>query len=459
MVTSVNAGSRLDRLPIGPFHRRIMLLIGIGMFFDGFDIYLAGTVLGVTLKTGFSTLPQNAMFISATFVGMMLGSFATGFLGDRYGRRFTYQFNLLIFGLASLAAAFAPNMTILIACRFVMGFGLGAENVGGYSTMSAFVQATHRTNTTRIGRGLMAVCVGPGLPISLLVASLVVPEFGWRAMFVIGGIGALIVWYLRKSLPESPRWLEAVGRTEEAEARMQAIEREAAQGKPLPAPAAASTVAVSGDLATLFTAPLLSRMIVGSVCLITINTLLYGFVTWLPVFFIKQGLSVATSFGYSLLMALGAPIGSAIGALTADHWGRKPTIIGASLISVVLGIIYPLISDPVMLPAVGFALTVPIYVLVALLFGIYIPELFPTEVRLRASGIVNTLGRGATIVTPFLVVMLFEARGVAGVMSLMVGLLLVQIVTVWTLGIEPRHRSLEELKGDEVAPAVMKEAS
>lgn len=275
MSTSVNAGSRLDRLPIGPFHRRIMFLIGIGMFFDGFDIYLAGTVLGVTLKTGFSTLPQNAMFISATFVGMMLGSFATGFLGDRYGRRFTYQFNLLVFGLASLAAAFAPNMTILIICRFVMGFGLGAENVVGYSTMTEFVPAKTRGKWL----GLMAVCVVTGLPVSLLVASLVVPEFGWRAMFVLGGVGALVVWYLRKSLPESPRWLEAVGRTAEAEALMQDIEKEAAQGQPLPAPAAAATVPASPDLATLFTAPLLSRMIVGSVCLITINTLLYGFVT------------------------------------------------------------------------------------------------------------------------------------------------------------------------------------
>jgi putative MFS transporter len=455
MATSVNAGSRLDRLPIGPFHRRIMLLIGIGMFFDGFDIYLAGTVLGVTLKTGFSTLPQNAMFISATFVGMMLGSFGTGFLGDRYGRRFTYQFNLLLFGLASLAAAFAPSMMVLIACRFLMGVGLGAENVVGYSTMTEFVPAKTRGKWL----GLMAVCVVTGLPIALLVASFVVPEFGWRAMFVLGGIGALVVWYLRKSLPESPRWLEAVGRSEEAEALMQSIEREASQGQPLPAPAAAPTVVVSSEIATLFTAPLLSRMIVGSVCLITINTLLYGFVTWLPVFFIKQGLSIATSFGYSLLMALGAPIGSAIGALTADSWGRKPTIIGASLISVVLGIIYPMISDPILLPAVGFALTVPIYVLVALLFGIYIPELFPTEVRLRASGIINTLGRGATIVTPFLVVMLFEARGVAGVMALMIGLLVVQIVTVWALGIEPRHRSLEELKGEEAGAPVLKEAS
>jgi putative MFS transporter len=455
MGTSVNAGSRLDRLPIGPFHRRIMLLIGIGMFFDGFDIYLAGTVIGVTLKTGFSTLQQNAVFVSATFVGMMLGSFATGFLGDRYGRRFTYQFNLLMFGLASLAAAVAPNMTFLIACRFIMGVGLGAENVVGYSTMTEFVPARSRGKWL----GFTTVCVVMGLPIALLVASIIIPAFGWRAMFVLGGIGALIVWYLRKSLPESPRWLEAVGRTEEAEALMQAIEKEASQGQPLPAPTAVSTAAASPDLATLFAPPLLSRMIVGSICLITINTLLYGFVTWLPVFFIKQGLSVATSFGYSLLMALGAPVGSAIGALTADHWGRKPTIIGASLISVVLGIIYPMISDPVLLPAVGFALTVPIYVLVALLFGVYIPELFPTEVRLRASGIVNTLGRGATIVTPFIVVALFEARGVAGVMALMIGLLVVQIVAVWAFGIEPRHRSLEELKGDEASPALVKQSS
>jgi len=455
MGTSVNAGSRLDRLPIGPFHRRIMLLIGIGMFFDGFDIYLAGTVLGVTLKTGFSTLQQNAVFVSATFVGMMLGSFATGFLGDRYGRRFTYQFNLLMFGLASLTAAVAPNMMFLIACRFVMGVGLGAENVVGYSTMTEFVPARSRGKWL----GFTTVCVVTGLPIALLVASIIIPSFGWRAMFVLGGIGALIVWYLRKSLPESPRWLEAVGRTEEAEALMQSIEREAAQGQPLPAPAAVPTSAVSADLATLFAPPLLSRMIVGSICLITINTLLYGFVTWLPVFFIKQGLSIATSFGYSLLMALGAPIGSAIGALTADHWGRKPTIIGASLIAVVLGVIYPMISDPVLLPAVGFALTVPIYVLVALLFGIYIPELFPTEVRLRASGIVNTLGRGATIVTPFMVVALFETHGVAGVMALMIGLLVVQIVAVWAFGIEPRHRSLEELKGEEASPALVKQTS
>src|SRR3954453_19227310 len=193
-MTSVNAGGRLDRLPGGPFHRRIMLLIGIGMFFDGFDIYIAGTVLSVTLKTGFSTLAQNAVFISATFVGMMLGSFGTGFLGDRYGRRFTYQFNLVVFGLASLAVAFAPNMAVLIACRFVMGVGLGAENVVGYATMTEFVPARTRGKWL----GLMAVFVVPALPVASLPGYVVIPLFGWRAMFVLGGIGPLGVWYLRK---------------------------------------------------------------------------------------------------------------------------------------------------------------------------------------------------------------------------------------------------------------------
>jgi len=445
VLAGVNAGGRLDRLPVGPFHYRIMWLIGAGMFLDGFDIYVAGTVLGATLHSGFSTLAQNAIFVSVTFVGMMIGAVGTGFLGDRYGRRFTYQMNLLLFGAASLAAAFAPNMTVLILLRLLIGIGLGAENVVGYSTMTEFVPAASR------GRwlGLMAVFVVTGLPIASLVGWLIIPLLGWRAMFVIGGLGALVIWYMRKKLPESPRWLESVGRNDEAEALMVEIEAEAARTAPLPPVTATATVvaAPKAGMAELFSGVLLSRLLVGCICLIVINTLLYGFITWLPTFFIKQGLSVASSFGYSLIMGLGAPIGSAIGALTADAWGRKPTIIGASAMAVVMGLIYPNVSDPAFLLPVGFLLTVPIYVLVALLFAIYTPELFPTEIRLRASGICQSVGRGATIVTPFIVVWLFTNHGIAGVMALMVGLLILQIIVVALFGIEPRNRRLEDLDG------------
>src|SRR5712691_4232366 len=228
MARTVNAGARLDRLPISSFHRRVFWLIGAGMFFDGYDLYVGTTVLGSTIASGFSTLQQNAQFVSLTFLGMTIGSFVTGFLGDHYGRRFTYQFNLMIFGLASLAAAFAPDMTTLNLLRFVMGLGLGAEIVVGYGTMTEFVPPAKR------GRWLatMALIVVSGLPATALLGTLIIPNFGWRPMFVIAGVGALIVWYLRKSLPESPRWLEANGRTEEAEALMQQIEKEAVSACP-----------------------------------------------------------------------------------------------------------------------------------------------------------------------------------------------------------------------------------
>ncbi len=202
-----------------------MWLIGAGMFFDGFDIYVLATVLGATLKSGFSTMGQNAQFVSATFLGMMLGSFLTGFLGDKYGRRFTYQANLAIFGLASVAAAFAPSMGVLILLRFIIGVGLGAENVVGYSTLTEFIPPQARGKWL----GGMSVFVVSGLPAAGLVGTLIIPRFGWRAMFIIGGFGALGVWYLRKALPESPRWLESVGRNEEADAILQAIERESAE--------------------------------------------------------------------------------------------------------------------------------------------------------------------------------------------------------------------------------------
>jgi len=412
------------------------------MFFDGFDIYVAGAVLGATLKSRFSTMGQNAEFVSVTFLGMMLGAFFTGFLGDRYGRRFTYQANLAIFGLASIAAAFAPSMLVLILLRFVMGVGLGAENVVGYATMTEFVPPQARGKWL----GIVSVFVVSGLPVTGLLGTLLIPRFGWRVMFVLGGLGAMVVWYLRKALPESPRWLESVGRAEEAAAILRAIEREVSlRHAPLPDPVPAPAKIHSRGLGSLLGPVLLPRMIVGATTLIVVNTLIFGFVTWLPTFFVQEGLSIASSLSYSLIISLGAPLGTALGAFTADSWGRKPTIIGASLLTIVIGSLYPFVKDPTVLLIVGFLLMVPIYVLVAVLFAIYIPELFPTEVRMRASGICNTFGRGATIATPFIVVALFKSYRVKGVLGFLIALLIVQIFVVLGFGVEPKKRRLEEI--------------
>jgi putative MFS transporter len=443
MASAVNAGARLDRLPISSFHYRIFWLVGAGMFFDGYDLYVAGGVLASVIQTKFSTLPQNLQFLSLTFVGMTLGALITGFIGDKYGRRFTYQINLLIFGLASLAAAFAQDMPQLIVCRFVQGLGLGAEIVVGYSTLTEFVPPKTR------GRWLsfMAFLVVAGFPATALLSYLIIPSFGWRPMFIIAGIGSLIVWYLRKSLPESPRWLESQGRTAEAEALMQSIEKESSGGAALPAPVITAPVPHL-TASAMFRPPILQRLLVGSWVLITINTLIFGFVIFLPQFFLRQGLTITNSLGYTLVLSAASLIGCALGAWSSDAIGRRWSIICASIATIVFGYIYARFnaaSDPTIVLSVGFVLIVAIYVQTAILFGVYTPELFPTEIRLRANGICNTLGRGATVVSPFIVGSLMASYKLPGVIWLMIALLVIQIVAVYFWGVEPAKRSLETL--------------
>jgi MFS transporter, putative metabolite:H+ symporter len=444
MAHAVNAGARLDRLPVSSFHYRIFGLVGAGMFFDGYDLYVAGGVLASTIQTKFSTLPQNLQFLSLTFVGMTIGSFVTGFVGDKFGRRFTYQVNLLVFGLASLAAAFAQDMPQLIACRFVQGLGLGAEIVVGYSTLTEFVPPQSR------GRWLsfMAFLVVAGFPATAILSYLIIPTWGWRPMFIIAGIGSLIVWYLRKNLPESPRWLEAQGRTAEAEALMQTIEKEvAAAAGSLPAPViTAPTPQLTAG--SMFKPPILQRLLVGSWVLITINTLIFGFVIFLPQFFLRQGLTITNSLGYTVVLAGASLVGCACGAFLSDFVGRRWSIIGASVLTIASGWVYAhfsAASDPVIVLSVGFILIVAIYIQTAILFGVYTPELFPTEIRLRANGICNTLGRGATVVSPFVVGYLMVNYQLPGVVWLMIGLLVVQIIAIYFWGVEPARRSLEGL--------------
>ena len=444
MAHAVNAGARLDRLPISSFHYRIFLLVGAGMFFDGYDLYVAGGVLASAIQTKFSTIPQNLQFISLTFVGMTLGALITGFVGDKFGRRFTYQINLLIFGLASLAAAFAQDMNQLIACRFLQGLGLGAEIVVGYSTLTEFVPPKTR------GRWLsmMAFLVVAGFPVTALLGYLIIPAWGWRPMFIIAGVGSLVVWYLRKNLPESPRWLEAQGRTAEAEALMESIEKEVqATSGPLPAPKPA-VATPQLTVAAIFKPPILQRLLVGCWVLITINTLIFGFVIFLPQFFLRQGLTITNSLGYTVVLAAASLVGCAFGAVLSDYIGRRWSIIGASFLTIAAGWVYShfnAASDPVIVLSVGAILIVAIYIQTAILFGVYTPELFPTEIRLRANGICNTLGRGATVVSPFVVGYLMVNYQLPGVVWLMIGLVVIQIIAVYFWGVEPARRSLEGL--------------
>lgn len=434
--------ARLDRLPLSKFHWRMLVLIGAGLFLDTFDVYLGGSVTGTLLKEGWSTLDLNATFVSATFFGLMAGAWFAGILGDRYGRRFSFQINLAIFGIASIAAAFAPNMWVLIALRFIMGIGLGAEIVVAYSMLSEFVPPRHRGRMLAI-LGLFA---NSSAFIATFVSLWIIPNFGWRPLFAVVGIAAVAVWAMRKSMPESPRWLEEQGRTAEAEQTLREIEREVGHGRTLPDyPRDIQPPVAPVGFGVLFRKDVLPRTLVGCLIMMVIGFSIYGFLGWLPSFFVKQGHSIVQSLAWSAVIALGAPAGNVVGILIADRIGRKRSILAATLSACVFGIAYQHSGSDAMLLTTGFLLVGSIYLLVAVGQGVYVPELFPTQYRLRGAGLCGTMGRLTSATCQFLILWLFGLGGVSYVVGAVVGAMLLLSVVVMIFGVETSGRRLEEI--------------
>ena len=441
--SGINAGARLDRLPVGGFHRRTLSLIGLGMFLDACDIYLAGGVLGALVASGWSTLDTNALFMSATFLGMLVGTLSAGYLGDRYGRRFSYQLNLLIFGIASIAAAFAPNMTVLIGARFVMGIGMGAEIVVGYSSLAEFMPASRRGFYV----AMLSVITNMAVPFVGLGGAWLIPELGWRALFATIGVCALVVWFLRKNMPESPRWLESRGRLDEAEAQMAAIEAEAEWAGPLPPVREAFAVPASaGSYRELFSRDQIGSTVLAIMIAVVSGVSLYGFLGWIPTFLVKQGFAIRSSLLFAAIMGMGAPLGGFIGSVIADRIGRKRTLVVICLVQAALGIAYPAVTNNVEMVLCGFALTLCAYAVVAVGFALYIPEMFPTRSRLRGASVASGVGRLTSSGVGFVIVAMFGSFGIAGVSGFLVACMLILAACVQFLGRETSQRALEEIE-------------
>jgi putative MFS transporter len=166
-----------------------------------------------------------------------------------------------------------------------------------------------------------------------------------------------------------------------------------------------------------------------------------------PTFLIKQGLGVSNSLGVSALMFVGAPLGSLLGLFLSERIGRRWGLIAFSVIGILVSAAYVSVTDVVLVTALGFLVSFVIYVLSSLSIACYVPELFPTEVRLRGSGIANAAGRPINILVPYAIAATFDQFGLYGVLALISGALLIQIIVLAMIGIETKRRSLEDLAG------------
>src|SRR6185503_17789915 len=397
--------ARLNRLPPTRSHKTATAIAGIGSFFDLFDIFLAG-VLGTVLTQEFHlsrvSLPA---IIGSSFVGMFFGATFLGRFADRHGRRTAFLLSLGVSPAFTLLGAFSVNAPVLIATRLLAGVGIGAELPLVDTYLSELLPARCRGRYTAWAYTLGFM----GVPAAGFLGRLLVPRAplgvsGWRWMFVAGSLGAAIVWAVRAKLPESPRWLESVGRMPEAEAMTERLEREAEAIGPLDPPDLHEHAATGrAGFAVIFGDVYRRRTIMLCVFHVFQSVGYYGFGTLVPTVLAAKGYSIVTSLTFTSLTFIGYPIGSALSLPIVERVDRRWLICGSAAMMATFGVTLGYATAPEVILASGFLYTATSNVFSNALH-IFQVEIFPTFARATAAGTAYGMSRLSTAAMPFVLV-------------------------------------------------------
>ncbi|KVG40967.1 MFS transporter [Burkholderia ubonensis] len=456
--STLDAGSisaRLDRLPPTRSVWKLVVLLSLGFFFELYDLLYSGYVAPGLVKSGILSATTHglfgttgvASFIAALFAGLFIGTIACGFLADRFGRRAIFTWSLLWYTAANVVMAFQDTAAGLNFWRFVVGLGLGVEmvTIGTYISELVPKQIRGRAFACEQAVGFAAV------PVVAFLAYLLVPREplgldGWRWVVLIGAHGAIFVWWIRRALPESPRWLAQQGRLDEADRVMRALEAkvEAEYGRPLPPPAPAQPVPARGSFRDMWVPPYRNRTIMMTIFNVFQTVGFYGFANWVPTLLIKQGITITTSLAYSSVIALAAPIGPLIGLLIADRFERKSVIVAMAGAAVVCGLLFSQTTVAAFLIVLGIGLTLANNIM-SYSFHAYQAELFPTAIRARAVGFVYSWSRFSAIFTSFAIAAVLKGFGTAGVFVFIAGAMAVVMAVIGLMGPRTKGIALEAI--------------
>ena len=451
----VRASAVLEDLPVTAWHWRLVVLVGLGSFFDLYEVFLGGVLAPVLAKDFALGSVGKAAVVGAGFIGMFIGANVLSVAADRLGRRRVFILNLLTYSLFSLAAAFSPNVETFLVLRLLAGIGLGAELVLVDTYIAEFVPARVRGRMTAWSYtvGFLGVPIAALLGGKLVAAQHPLGIDGWRWLLVFGGLGAVFVLVVRTVLPESPRWLESRGRFTEAREVVRSVVAKIAPGTPVPdAPPARTDGVPEGDEArsvgdVLRTAFRDYRR--RSVMLVIFQVLqtvaYYGFGTLAPLVLVAKGYDVTQSLGYAALSFAGYPLGSLASVPLVERFERKFLIIYSAIGIGICGIVFAAADAPWLIVLAGFLLTA-ISNVFSNAFHIYQAEIFPTAIRSTASGIAYSLSRAVSAILPFVAVPLLDSVGPVAVFSGSAVLIVVLCLDVGLLGPRSTGLALEEVQ-------------
>jgi putative MFS transporter len=435
-------GNALDEAKISPLHRRVVGLIAAGYFFDVIDFTIFGALVPFLLQSKFATGAEVAAIGSATIFGMFLGTAGQGEFTDRFGRRFIYQFNLLLFGVFTILGAFAPSVTLLVVCRFIAGIGLGAEQPLAFAYAGEYSPKRIRGRILAIVHFIGGACVWPiGTALVLLFGNFATtPEYVWRGVWLLIGAGALIVWVFRFTLPESPRFLATHGRGDEA---LKVLERLGIKGPTEPLSSDAASNTKSDPIGIVFRMfPV--RVVAGMICFTAFFGVAIGLGAWLPNMMNAKGFSITKSLQYTLVMNFAVPCASIFMMYALDKYGRKITSVCAFVAAGLMAIVFANAGTPMELMIAGFIMVFFVQV-AGNSMQIFTSEVFPTNARASGFGLASGVGRLATAFIMPTILWVQNGWGLTTVFVCLAIMLLIAAAAVTQLGPEARQKSLDEI--------------
>ena len=438
------AAEFFETLPFSRFHRRLLMMGGLGYLFDALDVGIVAFILPVIVVAWSLTGAEAGVIASASSLGGIVGAIVAGYLADSFGRRKVIMGALAVYALATFGTAAATGWLSFLLPRVIAGAGTSAESVVIAPYLSEFASKTFRG---RFVGGLTAF-FSLGFLVAALIGYFIVPSQpqGWRVALVLAGLPiALLLWW-RRRLPESPQWLEAMGRGAEAHEICALIEHEifSAQGGVV---SRASTVpslnafesaqktaaAPVGGLKPLFGAALRKSTLVACVVWTVIGICYYAFLTWIPSLLLARGFTLTNSFAYSVAIFGASLPGYLSASFLNDLIGCRRVIVLYLAAGALAALGLASAEAALIIITMSVLLSFAMNGVYAGLYA-YTPELFPSSSRGSGQGLATSLSRVGAMISPILVGILYPTVGFAGVFGAIVATLTLGLITVAVFG-------------------------
>ena len=427
----------LTRAGTGSFQRKLLMVFGLVWAADAMQVLAVGFT-GASIAATFGlSIPEALQTGTLFFLGMLIGASLFGRLADRFGRRKVLIITVAMDAVFGLLSVFAPNFAILLGLRFLTGLAVGGTLPVDYALMAEFLPARSRGRWLVMLEGFWAV----GTVVIALAAwavSLYVPADGWRYIFLVTGLPAVVGIWLRLWVPESPHHLLRKGKAEEAKQVLNQVL--GANGTPqlaagdeivIPAPVAQSSI---------FSPMLRHRTVWVLLVWFLVSISYYGVFTWMPARLADEGFGYVRGYGFLVLVALAQLPGYALAAWGVESWGRRPTLIAFLLLSAVGCALFLVASESLL---IGGSILLMSFALLGTWGALYAftPELYPTASRATGMGAAGSMARLGGLLAPSALALVI-AQGFSVAIGLFAVLLLLAAGAAFMIRIETRQTSL-----------------